>query len=204
MIAVLWDLDGTLIDTSDLHVRAFVEALKRLGYEVNDELVKKFRENLGKRFVDIVRSILPDLPEGDLERLKELRRAIVFSNLELVRPLPPANLLPKLRGIPMGLVTSSNRLFTTAVLDRFGWRRYFDVVVTGDDVERGKPDPEPILLAMEKLGVSKAYFIGDSEYDRICAERAGIEFVHAEEAERVLDLLASQNYILRDGDFSRE
>jgi len=187
-MAVLWDLDGTLIDTADLHVYAFVEALSRMGYDVKEEHVEAFRRSLGKRFVEIVRSVFPNMPKEDVERLKELRRRIVLSRLDLIKPLPPARLLPIVSKLcPVGLVTSSNRMFTEAVLRKFGWR--FDVVVTGDDVKHGKPHPEPVLLAMKKLGVSRAYFIGDSEYDRISAERAGIKFIHAKEAEKILELL---------------
>ena len=189
-MAVLWDLDGTLIDTADLHVYAFVEALKKMGYDVKEEHIEAFRKSLGKRFIEIIRSVFPNMPEEDMERLKELRREIVLSRLDLIRPLPPAKLLPIVRKYcPIGLVTSSNRVFTKAVLRKFGWR--FDVVVTGDDVEHGKPHPEPILLAMKILGVNRAYLIGDTEYDKICAERAGIGFIHAKEAERILDILKS-------------
>ncbi len=183
MIAVLWDLDGTLIDTSELHVHAFGEALKRLGiYE--ERLVEEFRRRLGKRFLEIVREIMPEFK--DVERLARIRREIVFSSLHLIKPLPPSRILADVHSkAPTALVTSSNKAFVNAVLDHFGWRKYFDAVVTGDDVERGKPDPEPVLKALKALGVSKGVMIGDSEYDRICAERAGIDFIHARDYEMV-------------------
>jgi hypothetical protein len=63
------------------------------------------------------------------------------------------------------LITSSNRQFTETILDHFKWRSYFDVVITGDDVKHGKPNPEPVLLALKKFGVSRGVLIGDTEYD---------------------------------------
>ncbi len=190
--AVLWDLDGTLIDTIELHVYAFIEALKRMGYDVNEEHVKAFRQRIGRRFVDIVKAIFPDMSEDEIERLKRIRREIVLSRIDLIKPLPPSHLLPTVsRMCPTALITSSNRQFVEIVLDRFKWRSYFDVVITGDDVKYGKPNPEPVLLALEKLGVSQGVLIGDTEYDRLCATNAGIMFLPANKAREVLDILRS-------------
>jgi len=187
MIAVLWDLDGTLIDTSDLHVHAFGEALKRLGI-YDERLVTEFRKRLGRRFADIVREIMPWYK--DIEELARIRRRIVFSSLHLIKPLPASRILPEVHSkFPTALVTSSNREFVNAVLDHFGWRKYFDALVTGDDVRRGKPDPEPVLKALKILGVREGVMIGDSEYDRLCAERAGIRFIHVSEVERIWEVV---------------
>ena len=154
--AVLWDLDGTLIDTADLHVYAFTEALRKIGYNVSEEHAKAFRQRLGKRFVEIIKEIFPNMPEGEIERLKNIRREIFLSRVDLIKPLPPSRLLPIVsRMYPTALITSSNRQFVEIILDNFKWRSYFNVVITGDDVKRGKPNPEPVLLALKKLGSHK-------------------------------------------------
>ena len=190
--AVLWDLDGTLIDTADLHVYAFIEALRRIGYNANEEHAKAFRQRLGKRFVDIIKEIFPNMPGDEIERLKEIRREIVLSRVDLIKPLPPSRLLPIVsRVCPTALITSSNRQFTETILDHFKWRSYFDIVITGDDVKLGKPNPEPVLLALKKLGVSQGVLIGDTEYDRLCAVNAGIMFLPADKADDILKILSS-------------
>jgi phosphoglycolate phosphatase len=190
--AVLWDLDGTLIDTADLHVYAFIKALKKIGYNANEEHAKAFRQRLGKRFMDIIKEIFPNMPEDEIERLKNIRREIVLSRVDLIKPLPPSRLLPIVsRVCPTALITSSNRQFTETILDHFKWRSYFDVVITGDDVKHGKPNPEPVILALKKLGVSQGVMIGDTEYDRLCAVNAGIMFLPADNADNVLKILSS-------------
>ncbi len=190
--AVLWDLDGTLIDTADLHVYAFIEALKKIGYNANEEHAKAFRQRLGKRFVDIIKEIFPNMSDGEIEELKRIRREIVFSRVDLIKPLPPSRLLPIVSSVcPTGLITSSNRQFTETILDHFKWRSYFNVVITGDDVKHGKPNPEPVLLALKKLGVSHGVLIGDTEYDRLCAANAGIMFIPADKADDILKILSS-------------
>ena len=60
--------------TADLHVYAFIEALRRIGYNVSEEHAKAFRQRLGKRFMDIVKEIFPNMPEDEIERLKNIRR----------------------------------------------------------------------------------------------------------------------------------
>ncbi|ADB58235.1 HAD-superfamily hydrolase, subfamily IA, variant 1 [Archaeoglobus profundus DSM 5631] len=190
--AVLWDLDGTLIDTTDLHVYAFIEALREMGYNANEEHAKAFRQRIGKRFVDIIKEIFPAMREVEIERLKNIRRRIVLSRVDLIKPLPPSRLLPIVSSVcPTALITSSNRQFTENILNHFKWRSYFDVVITGDDVKHGKPNPEPVLLTLKKLGVSRGVLIGDTEYDRLCAVNAGIMFLPADKADDVLKILSS-------------
>jgi len=68
---------------------------------------------------------------------------------------------------------------------------YFDVVVSAEDVAHGKPDPEPFLLAAKRLGVDNGVVVGDTDYDRVAAIRAGFSFVHAREMKRLPDILAN-------------
>lgn len=190
--AVLWDLDGTLIDTADLHVYAFIEALKKMGYNANEDYAKAFRQRLGRRFVEIIKELFPNMSNDEIEMLKIIRREIVLSRIDLIKPLPPSRLLPIVsRVCPTGLITSANRQFTETIIDHFKWRSYFDVVITGDDVKHGKPNPEPVIIALKKLGVSKGVLIGDTEYDRLCAANAGVMFIPADKADDILKILSS-------------
>ncbi len=190
--AVLWDLDGTLVDTVELHVWAFIEALRILGYPVREEYARMYRSKVGERFDSIVREIFPEISESEIERMKDIRLRLLISRLDLLKVLPPARLLSKVSELCYtALVTSSSRPFAEAVIEHFGWSQYFDAIVTGDDVHEGKPSPEPVLCALRKLGVSRAVFIGDTDYDRLSAERAGVLFLPAERADEVLRICST-------------
>ncbi len=187
--AILWDLDGTLIDTTELRVKSFIYALERIGYPVNPEHAFEVRKRLGMRYEDIMKEVFPDLSQKEIEEVKKIRREFMLSNIEFVKPLPASKLLRELSDYPNALVTSSNRYFVEKILEKFGWK--FDVVITADDVRKGKPDPEPVLLALKRLNVSDGVMIGDSEFDRISAEKAGIKFLHVKEIGRIWEVLRS-------------
>ena len=79
--------------------------------------------------------------------------------------------------IPMAVVTSKRREMALRTLDRCGIREYFQHVVSADDVERGKPDPEPVYLAMARLGIPAGpdvLFVGDSVFDIRAGRAAGV------------------------------
>ncbi len=188
--AVLWDLDGTLVDTVELHVEAFLRALRDAGYDVRPDYADLYRAGIGKTFEDIVRSIMPDISEEELGRLRKLKQKHSLALIPLARPLPASRLLPRVP-CPQALVSSSSRTFVEAILNHFGWRRFFDAIVTADDVERGKPAPDPVLLALHRLGAHSGVLIGDTDFDRICAEAAGIRFIHVRHVSSVDDILAA-------------
>ena len=80
------------------------------------------------------------------------------------------------RSYRLGLVTSKRSSSAGSDLDYFHLTPFFEVVITADDTERHKPDPEPVLLALERLGIdtARATYIGDSPYDLRCAHAAGV------------------------------
>jgi pyrophosphatase PpaX len=79
-------------------------------------------------------------------------------------------------GARLGIVTSKNRSGTERGLERVGFQGLFNVLVTADDVERPKPDPEPVLRALELLGsgADETIFVGDSPHDLAAGRRAGV------------------------------
>jgi pyrophosphatase PpaX len=82
------------------------------------------------------------------------------------------------RGVRVGVVTSKGREMTARTLARCGLDDALDVLITVQDVEHGKPDPEPVLKALERLGVPPAredvLFVGDSPHDLVAGRRAGV------------------------------
>ncbi len=177
--AVLLDLDGTIIDSVGVLVKSFKEAFRKFGLDVDEEIIKGF---IGMPRRVIAERILELCPGADVDSiLKERQRVYEATWRSETRLVPEAILFIKMakkKGLRVALVTSSNRARVSALLDYFGIGELFDCIVTADDVERGKPDPEPILKALECLGVEldEALFVGDSVYDEEAARRAGVRF----------------------------
>ena len=83
------------------------------------------------------------------------------------------------RGYKLGLVTSRLKYTTGLGLDKFELAPYFDYVLTADDTDKHKPDPEPILLTLDKIGSlpEHSVMVGDTMFDLLCARNAGVKSV---------------------------
>ncbi len=194
VLGVLFDLDGTLIDSTDVHLYSFLDALDALGIPRKPGVEDRFRSEVGKRFIDIVMDLYPELGEEQIRAIRQKKWEFTPKYLDRIRVLPHVyDSLNALHGkYPLALVTSASRKFVQWV---FGATNpslgmYFDVVVSAEDVSHGKPDPEPFIIAASRLNVDTAVVVGDTEYDRIAAIRAGFSFVHAKEMERLPEILA--------------
>ncbi len=178
--AIIFDYDGTLVDTTDLHARAWSMALERYGYGVGED---RLRREIGKSGSVLVPSLLGDRIEAD--QGEELREAHDDIYLDLVskgtvRAFPCAERLLRTareRGFRTALSTGSAREGVERVVEASGLNvlRMVDVVVTGSEVPSGKPGAEPVLAAARELGVapSQCVLVGDTPYDVESARRAG-------------------------------
>lgn len=178
--AVLWDMDGTLIDSERLWDVSLRATARELGGELSAQAVASL---VG---VDIDTSIVVLL--GDLgrpatpERMAWTYERLVARTEELFtagevdwRPGARAALRTvRAAGIPTALVTNSLRRITELALDGIG-REFFDVIVCGDEVDEGKPAPDPYRRAAELLGVPAEHCVAveDSPNGALAAERAG-------------------------------
>ncbi len=171
---ILFDLDGTVVDTIDLIVHAFGEVLAGLTGEPWD------RERVIAEFGPTEPVILArHAPPGGAA--PAFRRFLQLYNEEhdrLVRTFDGVDAVirrARQRGRPLGLVTNKGRETTEITLRRCGLAGCFGAVITGDDAARPKPDPSGILLALERLGgdPQDAVFIGDAPSDIEAGRRAG-------------------------------
>ena len=154
--AVLFDLDGTLVDTELLSARAWLASGERLGLDVSEELIKSF---VG-RTADAVTNMLVEhlgITEATAHELFSLHRSIKEELMENELAAKPfaAKALSALKdhGFALGLATSSYRPVAERELEPFGMQAYFDSITCGDEIEHGKPAPDIYLLAAERLGM---------------------------------------------------
>jgi pyrophosphatase PpaX len=171
--AVLFDLDGTLLDSADLIVTAFVDTCRTvLGRTVDrEETLRTWSWPVRARFATFAPDRADEATRAYLHRYLELhdRHARLFPGV--------ADVLDALRarGYLLGIVTSKRRATTEAAVRAFGLDRWCRAVVVDEDVRRHKPDPEPVTLGAQRLGVapSTALMVGDSVVDIAAGRGAG-------------------------------
>ncbi|MDR0634986.1 MAG: phosphoglycolate phosphatase, partial [Azoarcus sp.] len=180
--AVLFDLDGTLLDTiADLADAANL-MLAELGRPPRTQA--EIHGFVGKGIGNLVSRCLseggPRAPEKEsAAALDVFRRHYARVNGRRARPYPGVTeLLDKLaaRGLKMALITNKATAFTLPLLAQFGMARHFGAVVCGDTLPVRKPDPAPIARACALLDVApaQALMVGDSANDALAARAAGM------------------------------
>ena len=171
---VLFDLDGTLIDSGPLILSSFRHATRTvLGREIPDEVLMA---NVGGH------GIHAQMREFDEDLAEELVRVYREHNLGVYRDVAlfpgVEDVLERLRAEAraLGVVTVKSRVTVDLTFELLGLEEWFATVVTGDDTERHKPDPEPLRLALDRLGTdaSSAAYVGDSPFDIRAAKAAGM------------------------------
>lgn len=173
--AVLYDFDGTLADSTDLIMRSYRHTMAtHLGQVPPDEdWLSGFGMTLESQLNRFARH--PHEATAMLDTYRAFQDTI---HDELLRPFPgAAETVAELerRGYLLAIVTSKHRRSALRGMELCGIVSHFDVIVTPEDVREPKPHPEPVLFALEKLGVrpEEALFVGDSPHDVAAGKAAG-------------------------------
>ena len=177
---VVFDMDGTLIESERLARACFVQACKDIGWSDID--MEVYNRCVGFTF-DKIRLIMlegygAEFPVDEMERHWSIHyhRHIEEKSIDIKPGI--VELLERLQhlGIPRALATSSRRPTTETKLARTGLDRYFSALVCAGEVARGKPAADPYLLAVEKLGLTPAqcWAVEDSEQGVLSALAAGL------------------------------
>lgn len=175
---ILFDFDGTVMDTNGVIISSWQHTFHTVEgkHRSEEEIVKTFGEPLAIT----MEKILPQIP---VEEGIQIYRDYHYDNFEdLISVFPGmVSLLQELkqRGYKTGVVTSRLLHTTKKGLDKYDLGQYFDVVVTCDDSTKHKPDPEPVLIALQKLDSKpeETIMLGDSMFDILCARNAGVKSV---------------------------
>ena len=162
MTAIVFDLDGTLIDSVGDIQAALTQMLARAGHDpLSRDIVTSF---LGKGSSNLVKRVLNHvgLPTDAASHTKSLSQ---FH--EVLRDFQSS-------GIALGLCTNKPQSATDVVLEEFGLTAFFGSIVGGDRLPSRKPDPAMLHLVMKELAVERCLFVGDSEVDVATAKAAGL------------------------------
>jgi len=178
---VLLDLDGTLVDSNDAHVRAWVDALAEHGRRVSAQRVRELIGTGGDQLLPELAGVAADSAEGrDIDR----RRRAIFAQryLPFVRPCTGARaLLERLRQDQLMVVvaSSADRRDLTPLLQRAGVVDLVDGVTSSEDADHSKPDPDILAAALARahLAAADVVMIGDTPYDVEAAQRCGIPII---------------------------
>jgi len=154
--AILWDNDGVLVDTEHLYFLATREVLATVGITLTEEMYVELLLVQGKGAWHLAEE--KGMSREDVSRLRDRRNALYLKlvNTEAKVIEGAEEVLKGLHGkYLMGVVTSSRREHFESIHRRTGLMKYFAFVLTGDDYNKHKPDPEPYLLAVQKTGLKK-------------------------------------------------
>jgi len=174
--AVIFDMDGLMIDTERLYFEVERIMARKFGKEVKDETLWKM---MGRKPLEAITVFAEDL-ELDIspKKLLEIRDELFVK--KLVNEVEPMSglfdILNILKGkVKMAIATGSPQKFLKIVLDKLKIESYFDVFVTSDEVEKGKPDPEVYNTAVKRLKVApfECVVLEDSSNGALAAVRAG-------------------------------
>jgi HAD superfamily hydrolase (TIGR01509 family) len=157
---ILFDMDGVLIDSEPTHEKAIIALSTELGDKLTDhETIQSFKgapeKFMAKRLMEIYPQQTRTSPEL-ISRKVELYAALFAENVTLIPQAIDFLKASRSVGRIHGLTTSASRATQRLSFDTFGFWPYFDTIITGEDITKGKPDPEPFHLTAEKLGLDPA------------------------------------------------
>jgi beta-phosphoglucomutase len=194
--AIIFDFDGVLVDSEPVHYQCWLEILSRHGVTLDWETYESHCIGVSDR---AMLEMLCQKASGPLEfdklwadypRKKDLFRermmhadAVAVEVRKMIDDLRP--------GYRLAVVTSSGRREVEPILKNAGILQKLDTVVYGDDVKNLKPAPDPYLLAIERLGVSRAIAVEDSQAGIASARAAGLEVIEIRRQADLVDAISA-------------
>ncbi|MFW5991980.1 MAG: HAD family hydrolase [Halanaerobiaceae bacterium] len=180
--AVIFDMDGVIIDSEPIHYQVNKDMYRELGIEVTDKEYESFIgssnrdvwEKLKKKhkLEEVVADLIEDQENRNIHYLKN-------NDVKPIEGVVPLLDSLKEEKVTIGLASSSTLSYIKAVLEKFSIIAYFDEMVSGANMERGKPYPDIFIEITRRMNINKeeAVVIEDSENGVLAAKRAGLRCI---------------------------
>lgn len=191
--AVVFDLDGTLLNSAAVHYDAYLTMFARFGIEMDEEL---FWEVYSPNWFAVYEAM--GLAKEDWELADKIWLNEVANHDPQLFP-GVKDLLAQLQmSYRLGIVTSGSKERVLRDLRKTGLMPYFPVLVTGGDISEPKPAPQGLNIALEGLQTAphQAIYVGDTHEDRQMAQAAGVEFIGVEN--RILKADSQASFVTID------
>ena len=199
--AILFDIDGTVLDTQEFVFEGVKYALAQIGYPYPSE--KDIKKVMGKPLVEFYSSLLPEI---ESDKLSRLHRQFQEKNYHLIKPFPKTKkIIAELKRKGYLIAAVSNRMRESLIysLKLSEVFEYFDVIVAADDVVNPKPHKDHLLVALEYLKIQpeEAFMVGDTENDILAGKNAGVKTVGVTYGWMGKDIAKHKpNYVIDDMD----
>lgn len=208
MKTILFDLDGTLIQTPKIILKAFKQTFEThlKDVQLTDKILSNF---LGQTLWQTFNFYTNDkaLVDVMIEHYRKVSNEMIELGLTSYPNAKETIIYLKENGCKIGVVTSKLNEVASYHLKLSGLLEYIDILVGYDDVQNHKPHPDPLLKALEILNIKKedALYVGDHENDIRAAKKAGIESCAVTYSSRLQEMLAEQpEYVIDDLDNLRD
>lgn len=181
----IFDIDGTLIDTIDMYMPAMIETLAKYGHPVAPDKVEQAKHELfGITGQDALR--IAGISEEKIPEIQKDWFNLAYERADRAKVIPgiPEMLaeLAKRSDTKMAIATSKQAdEYQEYFVNRYDFAKFFKVAITSADTKKHKPEPDPILAAMDKMGADPAttVYVGDTINDLKAAHAAGVKFAGA-------------------------
>lgn len=169
---ILFDFDGTLIDTNELIYNSFVHTFSQFGYSFSKEEILQFN---GPPLKETFSKINPELADEMIRTYREHNAKHHNDYVKLFPNVRETLSALKEKGLQLAIVSAKMRVGVEQGLEITNIGSYFDAVITIDDVVHPKPHPEPVIKALKELGASptEAIMVGDNYHDILSGNHAG-------------------------------
>ena len=191
--AIIFDLDGTLLNTDLLIKKSFIHTFKKYkpGYTLSEKELLSFLgpslKNTFSRYFpkEMINEIIDYYREYNHDHHQDYVTIYPYVE-EMLEYL-------KKQAFPLAVVTTKYKEAAYLGLDLFNITSYFDLVIGENDVKHSKPDPEGILLALKQLHCQTGYYIGDNVTDIQAGKRAGVKTIGVKWSPKGYDLIQKEN-----------
>lgn len=179
--AIIFDMDGVLADTGPIHFKSWVKLAKEIGYDYTREF---FEETFGQQSPPIVRKLVgPDIEEKLINQWADLKERYYREMVkDKLKPLPGVIEIIRIlkeKGFRLAVGSSGPSENVLLLLNSLKIKEFFDVVITAEDVNKGKPEPDVFLIAAQKVNINpkNCIVIEDAPVGITAARRAGIKCI---------------------------